>query len=143
MKDYNTYYKTASGKEKEFVGNITHIQPNDISLLFFKDDNIAKLNTELIDQIKNQTFERYGQKMAIMPQQKHIMLVIMRYVYFKNIKNTGTVDDQIDMLNNKTIELLVPGVLQALVSYIKYINDYNTVKVSNPLELPSNTKSRK
>lgn len=143
MKDYNTYYKTASSKEIEFVGNLIHIQPNDIALLFFRDDNIANINNQLIQAIKEETLKRYEKKIGIMPQQKHIMLVIMRYVYFKNITNIGTVEEQVNMLNEKTIELLVPGVLQALVSYIKYINDYNTVKVSSPLELPVNTQSRK
>ena len=74
MREYNDYYKIASEKEKEFVGNLIHIQPNDISLLFFRNDNINNINKRLRKEIVTITLKRYGKKIGIQSQQKNILL---------------------------------------------------------------------
>ena len=48
---------------------------------------------------------------------------------------------QIEKLNNITMELLVPTVIQGLVHQIKFINDYNNVR-SQPLDLPISSKRK-
>jgi len=136
MRQYNDYYKIASDKEKEFVGNLIHIQPNDISLLFFRNDNINRINNNLRKEIIRITYEKYGKKIEIQPQKKHLLITIMRYIYLKNITNTGEVDEQIKALNDKVMELIVPTAIQGLIHRIKYINDYNRIK---PMSLPINS----
>ncbi len=140
MREYNDYYKIASEKEKEFVGNLINIQPNDISLLYFRDDNINKINNNLRREIMRITKEKYGKKIDIQPQQKHILITIMRYVYLKNITNIGEVDEQIKVLNDKVMELIVPTAIQGLIHRIKYINDYNTI---SPMNLPVNSNGNR
>ena len=66
----------------------------------------------------------------------------MRYVYFKNIKNRGTAEEQVDILINLTVETMVPTVLHGLVTHIKFINDYNSDSVYRLNSLPEATKNK-
>ena len=138
MFKYNFY--TPTQREVEFVGNLIHMEPNDISYMFFNDNNINYLNIVIINKVKEITFERYGKKIAIDPQQKKILITIMRHVYFKNITNTKPVDEEIIFLNDKVIELIVPTIVSELIHYIRYINDYNRI---TPFALPENASTRK
>ncbi len=90
MNNYNNYnynnYKP-SDREREFVGKLINIEPNDISYKFFSGSNLDYINNQLIERVKATTLERYGKKIGIEPQRKHLVLSIMRHVYFKNISN--------------------------------------------------------
>ena len=59
MSEYNLYnynkYKPTE-RETEFIGNLINIKPNDISYIFFGDENIIFLNKSIIEQIKDITF---------------------------------------------------------------------------------------
>ncbi len=125
MLQYNEYIPT--DREREFVGNMLNIEPNDISYIFFSDKNINYLNEELIKSIMNMTLERYGKRIGIQPQKRHHMLTIMRHIYFKNIRNTFPANDEVNMLNKEVLRQTVPTVMRELIAYIRYINDYNSI----------------
>ena len=131
MLDYNKYIPT--DRETEFVGNLINIQPNDISYIFFSTTNSEKINNMIIEIIKEITFERYGKKIIIEKQSKHILLTIMRHVYLRNVKNNEETEIEVSKLNNEVLRLTVPTVLNGLLSQMRYINDYNTIR---PMDLP-------
>ena len=131
MNAYNTYKPTDG--ETDYVRKMLNIEPNDISYIFFSNNNINYLNNALIEEIKQLTFMRYGQKIGIMPQKKHMMYTIMRHIYFKNIRNTFDAQTEVDMLNKELLRQTVPIVMRELIAYMRYINDYNSIV---PLPLP-------
>lgn len=145
MRNYYTLNKSTNNGHLDFVGNMTNIKPNDVSIIFFEDETVNTINKILIELVKEETLKRYGRRISIMPQNKNHLLTIMRYVYFKNIKNDGTVEEQVKKLIDKTIESMFPTVIQGLVSHIKYINSYNNNSFMKPNILPElvNNKENK
>jgi hypothetical protein len=131
MQQYNSY--TPTDRETDFVSKLLNIQPNDISYLFFSENNINYINLQLIENIKKITQERYGQKIQIEPQKKHLIITIMRHVYFKNIKNIYRAEEEVDILNNEVLRQMIPVVISELIAYMRYIRDYNRII---PLDLP-------
>ena len=138
MYNYNKYKPT--NRETEFIGNLINITPNDISYIFFSDNNIIDLNKRLIEQVKNTTFERYGKKIIIESQNKHIMLTIMRHIYFRNCKNQYETNIEVEMLNKEVLKEIIPTILNGILSQIRYINDYNTI---HTFDLPKSGNSKK
>jgi hypothetical protein len=131
MLSYNSYKPT--DKEREYVGKLINIEPNDISYTFFSDNNVNNINNQLIETIKEITLERYGQKMQIQPQRKHLVISVMRHIYFTNIKNTHPTDVEVNMLNNEVLKRMIPVVTRELIAYMRFINDYNNIV---PFDLP-------
>ena len=131
MLPYNSYKPTE--REREYVGNLLNIEPNDISYMFFNDNNINNINKQLIENIISMTFERYGKKIVIQPQKKHIVIAIMRHIYFTNIKNAFPAEEEVDLLNKEVLRRMTPVVMRELIAYLRYINDYNSIV---PMELP-------
>ena len=137
MLRYDSYKPT--DRETEFVGNLIKIKPNDIAYKYFSDINIDLINTRLIEKIKNITFERYNKKIQIEPQQKHILITIMRHVYMKNIKNSRETDIEIELLNTEVLKQTIPVLINGLLSQIRFIDDYNSIR---PFDLPEPTNRK-
>jgi hypothetical protein len=138
INNYNKYKPT--DKEREFVGKLTNIEPNDISYKFFSGANLDYINNQLIERVKIITLERYGKKIGIEPQRKHIVLSIMRHVYFKNIRNMFETNVEVDLLNEEVLRQMVPMVIKELISYMRFIHDYNNII---PMELPVSDNKKK
>ena len=138
MLRYNSYKPTS--RETEFVGNLIDIDPNDISYKFFSDININIINTRIIDEIKQITFVRYNKQIEIEPQQKTLLLTIMRHIYLKNVKNRHEADVEVEILNDITLKEMIPVIMNGLLSQIRYIHDYNTFR---PMELPQAPEKKK
>ena len=115
------------------------IEPNAISYKFFSDINVDYINNNLIEQVKEITLERYGKKMQIQPQRKHIVVSIMRHIYFKNIKNMFPTDIEVDMLNKEVLRQMVPMVVRELIAHMRYIYDYNSIV---PIDLPKSDNKK-
>ena len=137
MQQYDTYKPT--DRELEYVGNLLNIQPNDISFMFFSDSNINNINNMLVDHVMIETEKRYGQKIKIEHQKKHLITVIMRCVYFRNVRNIYKAQDEVDMLNKEVIRQMLPVVIRELISYLRYVRDYNRII---PMDLPKANNRR-
>ena len=138
MLRYDSYQPTE--RETEFVGNLIKIKPNDIAYKYFSDINIDLINTRLIEEVKNITFERYNKKIQIDPQQKHILVTIMRHVYMRNVKNSRETEIEVELLNNEVLKQTVPILISGLLSQIRFIDDYNSIR---PFDLPEPTSKKK
>jgi len=139
--NYNSYTDVAPESEKTMVLRLTNIAPNDISLLFFRDDNIDKLNNRLINEVLRITKDNYDRPMKIQPQKKEQMLTLMRYIYFRYNTNTQTTTMEVEYLNNKFIEEFTDTTINALLYQIKYIENYNRNE-QTPLARPINTQQK-
>lgn len=139
--NYNSYTDVATESEKTMVLRLTNIAPNDISLLFFRDDNIDKLNNRLINEVLRITKDNYDRPMKIQPQKKEQMLTLMRYIYFRYNTNTQTTTMEVEYLNNKFIEEFTDTTINALLYQIKYIENYNRNE-QTPLARPVNTQQK-
>jgi hypothetical protein len=137
MLRYDSYQPTE--RETEFVGNLINIKPNDIAYKYFSDINIDLINTRLIEEVKNITFERYNKKIQIEPQQKHILITIMRHVYMRNVKNTRETEVEVELLNREVLKQTVPILISGLLSQIRFIDDYNSIR---PFDLPEPTNRK-
>lgn len=131
MLSYNSYKPT--DREREFVGKIINIEPNDISYKYFSDNNINYINNALIDMVMEETFKRYNKKIKIQPQRKHIVLAAMRHIYFKNITNTLPTDEEVARLNKEVLRQMLGTAMTELIAYLRFINDYNSIV---PFDLP-------
>jgi hypothetical protein len=138
MLKYNSYKPTS--RETEFVGNLIDIAPNDISYKYFSNNNLDIINKRLIEEIKQITFTRYNKQIEIEPQQKTILMTIMRHIYLKNVKNQYESDVEVDILNDITLKEMIPVIMNGLLSQIRYIHDYNTFR---PMELPQAPEKKK
>lgn len=139
--NYDSYTNTAPESEKNLVLRLTNIAPNDISLLFFRDDNIERLNNRLINEVLRITRQKYNTPMRIQPQKKEQMLTLMRYIYFRYNTNTLDTAIEVEFLNNKFIEDFIDTVINSLLYQIKYIETYNRNE-QVPLERPQNTQQK-
>lgn len=137
MLSYDFYKPT--DKETEFVGKILNIQPNDISYTFFSDKNINYINNTLIEMVMEETFKRYNKRIKIEPQRKHILIAAMRHIYFKNITNILSVDEEVARLNKEVLRQLAKTAITELIAYLRYINDYNSIV---PMDLPQSDSSK-
>ncbi len=137
MLSYNSYKPTE--KEREFVGKLINIEPNDISYKFFSDSNIDYINNTLIDMVMEETYKRYEKRIKIEPQRKHIVLSAMRHIYFKNVKNVLTTEEEVARLNKEVLRQMFKTAITELIAYLRYIHDYNNII---PLELPKSDSIR-
>ena len=81
-----------------------------------------------------------------MKQRKHIVLTIMRYIYFDNsvkhiVLEKQKPKDQVKILNNIFLKKVIPTVMQSLISHIKYLHKYDSTPVLN--ELPKSTNMKR
>ncbi len=137
MLSYNSYKPTE--KEREFVGKLINIEPNDISYKYFSDANIDYINNTLIDMVMEETYKRYEKRIKIEPQRKHIVLSAMRHIYFKNVKNVLTTEEEVARLNKEVLRQMFKTAITELIAYLRYIHDYNNII---PLELPKSDSIR-
>jgi len=138
---YNLITIEHTEQEKEFVGNILHMQPNDTSILFFRDENIDNINKRLIDECMVVSFDKMGKRVKIQPQDKFTMIKIMKHVYFSNIQNLCSPDKEVERLNNLTLELILPTVINGMYAQIRYLETYDRTK-NVPLERPISTNNK-
>ena len=138
MLSYNSYKPT--DKEREYVGKIINIEPNDISYKFFSDVNVEYINNTLIEMVMEETFKRYNKRIQIQPQRKHIVYAAMRHIYFKNVKNTLPTDEEVERLNKEVLRQMFKTAITELIAYLRYIHDYNTIA---PFDLPQSDSRKK
>ncbi len=138
MLSYNSYNPT--DKERDFVSKLLNIEPNDISYKFFSDINVDYINNTLINMVMEETYKRYNKRIKIEPQRKHIVYATMRHIYFKNIKNVLSVDEEVNRLNEEVLRQMFKTAITELIAYLRYIHDYKTIA---PMELPKSDSRKK
>jgi hypothetical protein len=97
------------------------IEDNELSRLFFSEENMNRIQKKL----KVVVYERSQGKFKLEEDQDQSdLVVVMRYIYLDFCKNLPTqLIRQVKLLNDKTVEYIVPDLLTNIKQYYGYIRD--------------------
>tara|TARA_A100001015_G_C14563765_1_gene546419 strand:+ start:42 stop:500 length:459 start_codon:yes stop_codon:yes gene_type:complete len=137
MGDKIDFSKYNTIKQKQIVKNLTNIEPNDLSLYFFSEDNIDYINKQLQENIFELSKKRYGKRVGVEQQEPHRLLLIMREVYLNYLYcyNENSIEKNLDTINNHLLKIITPDVFKGLIQHVKYLNDYNDKNKIMPLPI--------
>ena len=125
----------------ETNGNINHtIEENGVNSMFFRKDNIDKIQRNLISAIFNKSNGQY----KIGTQDKDQLKIIMRSIYLQKSKNLPyNIEDQINTLNNLVLEYCIPNVYTEIQQYMGYLRDSSTLPLPNDRPINVEIKGEK
>jgi hypothetical protein len=112
-------FKNSSEVQDTNVSLISNIvQPNALSRTFFSNDNVDRLQRQIINQVYKESQQQIGR------QSYQELQVIMKSIYLQYSRNLPTnIEEQVQTLNkyvvDECVRIVVPNVLQ----YSKYIED--------------------
>ena len=112
-------YKNSNSKQNTSVDIISNIVvPNAVSRTFFSNDNVERLQRQIVNEVYKQSQKQIGK------QSYQELQVIMKSIYLQYGRNLPTdIEGQVLTLNKYVIDecvrIIVPNVLQ----YNKYIED--------------------
>ena len=135
-------------RDKDRVRNLINFVPSQSGLIFFSEKNMDNLNTQIKKYVLKMTKEKYGEKIMINSQKRTLMLSVMRYVYLQHnqthyVLDFGLPEEQAKALNKIFLNLVVPTVMQGLIGYIKYLDDFNSMGNLDILERPKSTNNKR
>ena len=119
-------------QEENYYFIVRDFQIENVGLIFFSKSNVDKIQ----EKIKEIILETLNVKLTS-DQNTESLLMVMRYIYLQEGRFLKyKINEQVENLNNKLLELIIPdistGVKQQL-GYIKYINE-----PLNPIDRPFN-----
>jgi hypothetical protein len=112
-------FKGSSKSQDTNVSLISNIvQPNAVSRTFFSNDNVERIQRQIVDQVYKESQQQIGR------QSYQELQVVMKSIYLQYGRNLPTnIEEQVQTLNKYVIDecvhIIVPNVLQ----YRKYIED--------------------
>jgi hypothetical protein len=103
------------------------VEDNEISRIFFSEENMNRIQKK----IKIAVYERSQGKFKLEEDQDPSDLtVVMRYIYLEDCKNlSNQVVRQVKILNDKTVEYILPDIITNIKQYYGYIRD-----ISQPIK---------
>lgn len=109
------------------------MDPTPVSKLFFSSENIARIQRKLKQAVLNESNGEY--KMA--DQDELDLLVVMRAVFFDKAKNLNkAIVRQVKILNQQTVDYILPDLMTNIKQYYGYIRDIN--RPLQPIMRPMN-----
>ena len=110
------------------------IEPNEISILFFSNDNIKRIQKKIKLAVYN---ESEGKFKLDEDQDENDLIIVMRYIYLEKCKNLpNNVVRQVKILNEQTVEYILPDLITNIKQYYGYIKDITTPLM--PMDRPLN-----
>ena len=112
-------FKGSSRSQDTNISLISNIvQPNAVSRTFFSNDNVERIQRQIVDNVYKESQQQIGR------QSYQELQVVMKSMYLQYGRNLPTnIDEQVQTLNKYVIDecvrIIVPNVLQ----YRKYIED--------------------
>jgi hypothetical protein len=126
-KDYNV---SISDKYSDINKNSilrSIINDTTLSITFFSDKNISKLQNQIRFNIYNIL------KQKISNQSPYELIIVMRSVFLQNSKNLAdNIPGQIAELNRIVIKNIMPKLISSVEQYNSYLKDTNTLPVPMP-----------
>lgn len=117
------------------------MEDNEVSRLFFSEENIKRIQKK----IKVEVYERsQGKFKLVEDQDESDLIVIMRYIYLDYGKNLpNEIVRQVKILNDKTVNYLLPDILTNIKQYYGYIRDISTPITPLIRPMSTNTNGRR
>lgn len=116
-------------------------EKNHITVVFFSDENMKRIQKKIKEEVIRRT---KGQYQLDEDQDESDLTIVMRAVYLDKCKNLpGETVRQVKLLNQQTVDYIVPDLISNVKQYFGYINDINKPLQVIPLPLASNGAGRK
>jgi hypothetical protein len=112
-------------------------EKNEITKIFFSDENMKRIQR----QIKSEIYKRTnGQYSLDEDQDESDLTIAMRAIYLDKAKNLpGQTIRQVKILNQQTIDYIVPDMITNIKQYFGYIKDIN--QPLQPMMRPMNVNN--
>ncbi len=140
-----TYYKMYQQPKNEGNENYDRaryatkslFEKNHITVLFFSNENIKRIQKKIREEIFIRT---KGQYKLDEDQDESDLMIAMRAIYLDKCKNLpGNTVRQVKLLNNQTVDYVVPDMISNIKQYFGYIKDINQPLV--PMMRPMNVNN--
>ncbi len=123
---YEKYQETPGATQnydRARVATQGFFEKNEITVLFFSNDNMSRIQKRIREEVVKRT---KGQYILDEDQDESDLMIVMRAVYLDKCKNLpGQPVRQVKILNEQTIEYIVPDLISNIKQYFGYIKDIN------------------
>jgi hypothetical protein len=110
---------------------------NDITKIFFSNDNVKRVQKMIKDEIYNRT---KGQYTSEEDQDESDLTIAMRAIYLDKCKNLpGQTVRQVKLLNKQVVDYVVPDMITNIKQYYGYLKDIH--QPLKPMMRPMNVSS--
>ena len=112
-------------------------EKNHITVVFFSDENMKRIQKKIREEVIKRT---KGQYQLDEDQDESDLTIVMRAIYLDKCKNLpGETVRQVKLLNQQTIDYIVPDLISNIRQYFGYIKDIN--QPLQPMMRPMNVNS--
>jgi hypothetical protein len=112
-------------------------EKNHITVVFFSDENMKRIQKKIKEEVIRRT---KGQYQLDEDQDESDLTIVMRAVYLDKCKNLpGETVRQVKLLNQQTVDYIVPDLISNVKQYFGYIKDIN--QPLQPMMRPMNVSS--
>lgn len=136
---YDEKYEIYNNKDYDRARAATQsfFEINDITRIFFSNKNMQRIQKKIRDEVCRIT---KGQYVLECDQDESDLTIIMRGVYFDKGKNLpDNPIRQVKILNQQTVDYLVPDLISNIKQYFGYIRDIN--QPLQPFPWPQNVNN--
>lgn len=117
----DSYY--CDGNSKLTIGGM-QIEPTPVSKLFFSPENIARIQKKIKQRVYNDSDGKFKLETD---QDEMDLLTVMRYIFLDYAKNLNKhIVRQVKMLNEKTVNYIMPDLMANVKQYYGYLKEINT-----------------
>jgi len=132
-------YKNSNSKQNTSVDIISNIVvPNALSRTFFSNDNVERIQNEIVNNVYNQS------KKLISRQSYQELQIIMKSIYLQYSRNlSNNIEEQVYTLNKYVIDECVSIIIPNVIQYNKYITEITGPLPINPRSMNVSNKGDK
>jgi hypothetical protein len=135
---YNGFLFSATNPEPGFQDDMIkgNLEESPLSQAYFSAKNMKIIQ----NSIRYSIYERSGKKWIIDPQSTDELKIIMRAIFYENARHlSDNISWQIQELDKKVIDWIVPKVFMEIKQYYHYLNDISKMPspISHPISMSS------
>jgi hypothetical protein len=136
---YEKYQQSGSTQNYDRARQATQgfFEKNEITIMFFSDDNMKRIQQKIKEEVYRRT---NGQYTLDEDQDESDLMIVMRSLYLDKCKNL--LDQpirQVKLLNQQTVDYIVPDMITNIKQYFGYVKDIN--KPLTPMMRPMNVNN--
>ena len=136
---YEKYQQSGSTQNYDRARQATQglFEKNEISIMFFSNDNMKRIQQKIKEEVYRRT---NGQYTLDEDQDESDLMITMRAIYLDKCKNL--LDQpirQVKLLNQQTVDYIVPDMITNIKQYFGYVKDIN--KPLTPMMRPMNVNN--
>jgi hypothetical protein len=122
---YEKYQQSSSTQNYDRARQATQgfFEKNEITKIFFSDENMSRIQKKIREEIYKRT---RGQYTLEEDQDKSDLMIAMRAIYLDKCKNLSDQPvRQVKILNQYTVDYIIPDMITNIKQYFGYIKDIN------------------